>query len=578
MTMSEGHIVQWLQEESDGEQNVTQSSEDEDDFVINSDHESNSEQSEGEEVTTFHVGPTYVGKDNVTLWNRHAPSQQRRRSVRNIVLHLPGVKGPARDAKSILEAWKLFFPDVVIEDITHHTNIRLRKIRQNYQRESDVLDTNAEEIKALLGLLYMAGVLRSSHLNVSDLWTTDGTAPEIFRMVMSYKRFYLLLRALRFDDEATRQNRRALDKIAPIRNIFDGFVERCLQNYSVSEYVTLDEMLESFRGRCSFRQYMPKKPAKYGLKMFALVDAKMMYTCNLEIYCGNQPEGPFSLDNRPHAVVKRLTAPIHGSGRNVTMDNWFASVPIVNELVLQHNLTVVATLKKNKRELPPETVNTRQRPINSSLFAFGEQSMVVSYVPKKYRNVILISSMHDSDDIDESTGDLMKPIVITFYNSTKGGVDLVDKMKGEYTVARVSFRWPLRIFFSLLDIGAINAQIILNGNTGESFTRRNLLKTLAFELMKPHMVLRATGSGSGLQSDLRLKIRKQLGMQTETPRPNPVQNNERAKCGFCPKKKNRLTKVRCGSCVMPICGEHTTYLCVQCNTRNSNNENNSESD
>uniref|UniRef100_A0A1B6M557 PiggyBac transposable element-derived protein domain-containing protein n=1 Tax=Graphocephala atropunctata TaxID=36148 RepID=A0A1B6M557_9HEMI len=325
-------------------------------------------------------------------------------------------------------------------------------------------------------------------------------------------------------------------------------------------------MLESFRGRCSFRQYMPKKPAKYGLKMFALVDAKMMYTANLELYCGTQPDGPFSLDNRPHAVVKRLTAPIHDSGRNVTMDNWFSSVPIVNELVTQNKLTVVDSYtKKNKRELPQEIVNTRHRPVNSSLFAFGEQSMVVSYVPKKYRNVILISSMHDSDEIDDDAGDQTKPRIVTFYNSTKGGVDLVDSIKGEYTVARVSFRWPLRIFFSLLDIGAINAQIVLNGNTGEQLTRRILLKTLALDLFKTHMALRATSHG--VQNDLRLKIRHHLGMDAETPRPQPVRNNERVKCGFCP-KKNRYTTVRCATCVAPICGKHTVTLCAQCKTNN----------
>lgn len=32
----------------------------------------------------------------------------------------------------------------------------------------------------------------------------------------------------------------------------------------------------------------------------------------------------------------------------------------------------------------------------------------------------------------------MKPAVVTFYNSAKGGVDVVDGMKGKYTIARVA--------------------------------------------------------------------------------------------------------------------------------------------
>ncbi len=83
-----------------------------------------------------------------------------------------------------------------------YTNDRLRKIRAHYKREHDVVDTNPVEITALLGLLYMAGVQKSSHQIVKDLWSTDGTAPEYFRFVTSY-RFLLLLRALRFDNDRT---------------------------------------------------------------------------------------------------------------------------------------------------------------------------------------------------------------------------------------------------------------------------------------------------------------------------------------------------------------------------------------
>lgn len=135
-------------------------------------------------------------------------------------------------------------------------------------------------------------------------------------------------------------------------------------------------------------------------KRFTLTDARIFYILNLEVFCGHQPDGPFSLDNRPNAVVKRLTTLILGSGYNVTMDNWFASIPVVNEIVTQNKLR--ATLKKNKRELPLYyRVNTRPMPVYSSLFAFGEQAMLLSYVPKKYGNITLISSMNDSYEIHE---------------------------------------------------------------------------------------------------------------------------------------------------------------------------------
>lgn len=88
-------------------------------------------------------------------------------------------------------------------------------------------------------------------------------------------------------------------------------------------------MLPGFRGNCPFRQFIPSKPNKYGIKCFALVNAKMCYTYNMEVYVGKQPEGPFFVSNKPSEVVKRMAEPLFGSGRNITADNWFTDMDLI---------------------------------------------------------------------------------------------------------------------------------------------------------------------------------------------------------------------------------------------------------
>lgn len=121
------------------------------------------------------------------------------------------------------------------------TNCFISSIAGNYSRESDARTTTKNEIQALIGLLYYAGVLKSNHLNAEDLWRTDGSGVEIFRLTMSLSRFRFLLRCLRFDDRQTRAERKQLDKLAAIRQFFDQFVENCKSGFSHSEYVTVDE-------------------------------------------------------------------------------------------------------------------------------------------------------------------------------------------------------------------------------------------------------------------------------------------------------------------------------------------------
>lgn len=94
----------------------------------------------------------------------------------------------------------------------------------------------------------------------------------------------------------------------------------------------IDEMLPAFRGNSPFPQYIPTKPSKYGIKICALVDAKMFYSFNMEIYAGKQNEVPSCISNKAPDVVKRLAEPLFGSGRNITADNWFTQVSLVNEL------------------------------------------------------------------------------------------------------------------------------------------------------------------------------------------------------------------------------------------------------
>ena len=59
--------------------------------------------------------------------------------------------------------------------------------------------------------------------------------------------------------------------------------------------------------------------------------------------------------------------------------------------------------------------------------------------------------MHHDDKIDPKSGDIKKPEIIPCCNSTKGGVDIVDQMAGEYDTSRNSRRWPLTVFLYVVE-------------------------------------------------------------------------------------------------------------------------------
>ncbi|XP_015121722.1 piggyBac transposable element-derived protein 4-like [Diachasma alloeum] len=477
----------------------------------------------------------FMGKDGITRWDVQPPPQTQHRH-HNVFSETPGPKRPAKLCQTPLQCWELYFPDRIINRLVEFTNCKLEIIKAKYVRDRDCPPTDAMELRAVFDLLYLSGSMKMSHVQVNDLWADDGIAPEFFRATMRSNRFLLLLRALRISEAS----------------------------YTAGECVTIDEMMMAFRGRCSFLQYLPSKPDPYGLKSFAVVDAKTYYTIKMEIYAGKQPPGPYQVDNSAASVVQRISEPIVNAGRNITMDNYFTSMKVVDSLREDARTSVVGTLKRNKREIPPVFIDTKKQVLYSSKIGHSNGKVLVSYKAKKNKTVLMISSMHDTCHIDPATGNRMKPDVIMYYNSTKAGVDIVDKMKASYnfTIARFSCRWPLTVFFHLLNIAGINGYVIHSANKQEKMRRADFLKVLAKNLIKPHMERRL--KIKTLPTVLRNSMEKCLGRTGSKGAEQEDSTGKSERCHFCPSRKNRKTQSKCYNCEFSICGEHTKKLCRAC--------------
>ena len=256
---------------------------------------------------------------------------------------------------------------------------------------------------------------------------------------MSRNRFELMTKYLRFDKTSTRQNRRQETKFAPLGDVYDMWEERLSRPFIPYTYVTVDETLVPFRDRYSFKQYMPSKPAKYGLKFWCLCDAQTGYCLHMQPYLGAD-NGAGRTTGLGQKVVMNLTKGTD-VGRTVVTDNFFTSLELLRNL-RKRNIGLIGIVRKNRRELPKEFVS-KISVAGTSLFGFHEDATLVSYAPRRNKRVVLLSSEHSRSDIDVQTG---KPEIILAYNKTKGGVDHLDEMCGAYTTRKRTQRWPKCVF------------------------------------------------------------------------------------------------------------------------------------
>ena len=281
----------------------------------------------------------------------------------------------------------------------------------------------------------------------------------IFCKIVSRNRFQDILRVLQFDDAAAQRSCRSRDKFSPIRNVFEIWNKSLLDAFVPGPNLTVDEQLVTFRGRCLFRQYMPSKSGKYGIKIWVICDSTSHYVLKMDVYKGREIGEPRETSLGSKLVLK-LSEPFKKSERNITCDNFFTNLKLGKKLLMQ-NLTVVGAIRKNRNrtDLPAEFVSTKDRKESTTLYGYQKEAKIVSYCPKKGKAVTLLSTMH-SDKGTESPAPEKKPEVITYYNARKGGVDTMDQMVRWFTSKRKTRRWPMIIFYNMLDISALNALII----------------------------------------------------------------------------------------------------------------------
>lgn len=82
---------------------------------------------------------------------------------------------------------------------------------------------------------------------------------------------------------------------------------------------------------------------------------------------------------------------------------------------------------------------------------------LVSYVPKQSNAVVLISSMHNTIEVDPTS---RKPEIILFYNKTKAGVDNLDAKCSKLCSGRKTCRWPMAVFLRIVDICSANSHVL----------------------------------------------------------------------------------------------------------------------
>lgn len=443
--------------------------------------------------------------------------------------------------------FKAFFDNELMEIIVEETNnYQQQNATPNIEKTAAWYDTNVEEMYIFFATTILMGLNQKNR--IKDYWSTDKliTTP-IFGELFTRNRYLSVLRYLHFADNNTEQE----GKLRKIHPIIENLKKKFGKAIIPWENLCIDESLMLWKGRLSFKQYIPSKRHRFGVKLFLLCDCETKFVLNFIVYTGAETE----IDNYPEvgisgSVVLTLMKNYLKKNHTLFIDNWYSS-PTLFERLLEEKTKSCGTVKRTRNGMPM-----------FGKLAKGQQEyrttgelLALKWMDK--REVHMLTTAHkpvmvETGKNDRETGQkIKKPHCIVQYNKNMGAVDQVDMQTSFSECLRKTIKWYKKLFFHLFDITVQNSYAVYKIKTHKNLELSEFRLELARELIEEYGSMRPQTKGRPpIDCPLRLSARHFIAFIPGT--------NVKKRCFVCShsvkrEKKRSVTRFYCPDCDVPLC-------------------------
>lgn len=218
-----------------------------------------------------------------------------------------------------------FVTDAFLDEVVDQTNLYANQINPKANFEVSVI-----EMKKYIGILIFMSVFK--YPNVRSYWGRYGFDP--IRSTMTVNRFEEIRRYIHFADASKMPSKDdpEYDVLFKMRPVINHFNDR-FSSVPMTQRLCVDEqMCPTKMNATNIKQYMPKKPHKWGFKLFVLCSSSG-FAHAFEVYAGAKDNklNP-NIPNLGAAanVVARLPQKIPDNANHILyFDNFFTTLPLL---------------------------------------------------------------------------------------------------------------------------------------------------------------------------------------------------------------------------------------------------------
>lgn len=460
--------------------------------------------------------------------------------------------------------FRRFFTLDMLENIVEHTN------RYSVQKHGKCVDTSIKEMEQVLGMYLRMGLAQMS--GVRMYWENEVRYGPVAD-TMSRNRFMQILSVIHFTDNEIATDEIKKDRLWKLRPFLESFRTQCL-SIAPHQRQSIDEMMVPYKGKFGgIRQYIKGKPHPWGFKVWA----RCCVTGLLHDFDVYQGKGGNNAKEKSQLgiggdVVMKLCEPLPEKVNFLIFaDNFFTSMPLIERL-LAKGIYYTGTVRKNrlsKCELATDKVLAKKGrgsydyrvESNTNTVCLKWQDTKAVSVMSTYAGPEPMRKARRWDKSKEEYADIDQPNVINEYNTSMGGVDMLDAHLARCKFTIRTRRWYMILFWHFVSVSVINAWLFYQRECErEGIIGSKVLKLRSFQ------GLVAKGL---IEVGTRKRGRPSLQDDTTSPQPPrfvriyhsqdarldqfahwPVKEEHRRRCAVC---KDLKTEMHCEKCEVPLC-------------------------
>lgn len=344
--------------------------------------------------------------------------------------------------------WKTTFPPDMLAELVRESNSYADQIigmaENRSRRQQNFKQITENEMIRYLTIRILMGIDNKPEL--VNYWSKDPMLRSlIIPQIMSSDRFFEIQRYLHLCNDQEESNQNEMDKLRKIRRFWDRAMLHFGSLIVPSKDLSVDESLTKFKGRLSFRQFIPSKRNRFGIKSYSLIDEATKFVVNSIIYVGKDDisERKYSKAEFGYggSVLLELCEPYFGKFRTVFADNFFTS-PVVAAKLLLNKTYLCGTLRAGRKFTPKAPKLKKDETVIYSCEKENHDIMLEYWRDKRIVRMISTGQPHNVLETRNARGVVKRKLeTICEYNKNARGTDQADMFIGYYDSSRKTMKW-----------------------------------------------------------------------------------------------------------------------------------------